>query len=287
MKKKILSILLIAVLISSYFIPTKVQANDVTNDDWIQEKLSDYEPLQQLLEEHPDAKLVESKTEYILNAITQDSAGNVIKSEKKAFSDLNSLYNYKSTQESLQSLAGPYIVEPGGTTYVSYGWVRVGLSTYKYTNTQFFVAAVYDWLQVPIVNSTIYMGLVGLAFDSNLSMINGTYAGRASLYRSSGSIAKQYTTNAGNLSIGASAANAIAFSFTYITTIPGEVADMDGVISCTALKNSQNPYCNAFGEYDDVTVGLGNFSVSYPAGISVGPTTIRDRYTIQDSLNVR
>lgn len=287
MRRKVLSLLLIAVLISSSFIPSKVKAETVSDNNWIKEKLSDYEPLQELLKEYPDASLVQSNTEYILNTVTHDSAGNVIKSEQKAFSDLNSLTSYKSSQESLTSLVSPYVVSPGGAVYVSYGWVRVGLATYKYTSTQFFVSAVYDWLQIPIFGRNLYQGLVGLAFDSNLSMTNGSYAGRATLYNINGRTVKDYTTSNGSLSIGAVAANSIAFSFSYFTTASGEITDMDGVISCTALKNSINSYCNAFGEYDDVSIGLGGFNVSYPAGISVGASTVRDRYTIQDSLDVR
>lgn len=61
---------------------------------------------------------------------------------------------------------------------------------------------------------------------------------------------------------------------------------MDGVIACEVLVNSINKYCSTFGEYDDVSItfDINSFSVSFPAGISVGAAMVRDQYTRQDEL---
>ncbi|SHJ56167.1 hypothetical protein SAMN02745136_00388 [Anaerocolumna jejuensis DSM 15929] len=99
----------------------------------------------------------------------------------------------------------------------------------------------------------------------------------------------QFSTNAGNLTIQATTANSIGFSYSYYygsgTT---ELANTEGVISFTATKkHASDTICSAFGEYDDVHSSIGDFSVSYPWGISVGTSVSRDRYTIQDKLDIR
>ncbi|MGB8454778.1 MAG: hypothetical protein WCD89_20910 [Anaerocolumna sp.] len=285
MKKIVFSLLLIATLLVPNFV--QVEAKEVSNDAWIEEKLSDYEPLIEIKKENSDLKLVQSNTEYILTTVVKDSAGNVLHSKKNQFSDLESLNSYKSVQQSMKVVVTPSTVSPGDTTYEEYDTIKVGLSLYKYSTNRFFVACVYDFTGGFFVNPINYRGIAGLALDSNMAMEgSSSYAGRISLYRN-GTLMKEFSTNAGNLSIKASSSNAIGYSYSYTLTGNNPLDHYEGVISCTALKNSTNTYCSAFGEYDWLYSSLSGFSVSYPLGISVSGSTERDRYTIQEPLDIR
>jgi hypothetical protein len=285
MKKKVLSLFLAVVMISSNFI--QVQAQEVSNDAWIEEQLSDYQPLLDIKNKYSDVKEVQSNTEYILTTVTKDENGNLIHSKQDKFSDLESLNNYKEVQESMNERIAPFTVSPGGTSYVEYGYTRVGLSLYKYSSNRFFIACVYDWSAIFALPPNYYRGIAALALDSNMVMEgSSSYAGRVSLYRN-GTLMQQYSTSTGNLSIQASSANAIGYSYSYRMPDNSSLDHYEGVISCTALKNSTNNLCSAFGEYDYLYNALSGFSVSYPWGISVGASTERDRYTIQEPLDIR
>lgn len=287
MKRKAVSLLLALVIFTSNF--TQVQAQEVENGNWIEEKLSDYEPLQKFLKEYPDAKLVQNNTEYILNTVTQDEAGNVISSKKTSFPDLESMNSYDSVQQDMNNVISPFTISPGGSVYKTYSnKIKVGLSTYKYSTTRYFISCTFQWLTTPAPASRdTIMGLAALALDSNMVMDGNTYGGRVSIYDGT-TVKKMFNTTSGNLTVKASGINSIGFDFKYPVPVPLYVNGMDGVISCEALVNSQNKYCSIFGEYDDVTsaLDLSNFSVSYPAGISVGIGTVRNQYTIQDALTI-
>ena len=280
---------MLAVVVCNNAFIAQAQAKQIYSNDWMYEKLKDYEPYQELIKEYPNAKKVDSNTKYILSEIVSDQNGKIIKATEKNFSDQKSMEKYQKEKE-LKNNQSDYdilTVNPGGTVYnTTYSQIQIGLSLYQYTSNNFFVACVYDWLTPPPETLLDYTkGAVGLALDSMMAMNGNTYGGRVTAVSITGEV-KDYTSYNGGISIQAQGNNAIGYGFSlpYVTT------DIYGVISCEAYKSVPNAnYCSAFGEYDSVTysIDVKNFSISFPAGISFNTATLKDRYTINDALNIR
>lgn len=283
MKKKILTVILMMALLAINF--SYVQAETIPTEDWISEKLIDYEPLQELIREYPKTKKVQVRTEYKLNETITDEEGKVVKINEKTFSDKKSMDKYQKEREkkTKNSDISTLSILPGETKYnYNYSQLKIGLAFYKYSSNYFFVACVYDWITKPYFSTvTRTNGIVGLALGDGLSMDGSSYEGRVSIDWAGST--EDLTKSDGGLSIKAGSPNAIGYSF----HVSHMSSDIYGVISCKAYKTSnQYSYASAFGEYDNVYTKLGGFSISYPAGISVGIGTTRDRYTIQDSLYI-
>lgn len=256
------------------------------SDDWISKSLIDYEPLQNLLLEYPDASKVEDKTSYILDVTTKNSKGDILKKEKKTFSNLEDMETYVAVSE---NEIVPYSIEHGETAYKTYTKMRVGLTLYKYSSSYYFVAFVYEWLTPPSTSAFTNMteGVVGLALDTGLSMDGSSYAGRLTI--NYWDHTETRTNSNGGLSIQATGTQGIGYPFSFYN--PNKYADSaEGVISCKAYKQAPNfEYVSAYGEYADVsmTLDLDNFSVSIPAGISFNLATSKTSYSIQDTLTVK
>lgn len=282
--KKIISALLLLLLVCNT--PFIANAQQISTNDWISEQLKDYEPYQKLIKEHPKAQQVQSNTKYVLTEIVSDQNGEILKTNEITFSNKKSMDKYQKEKEEVINIQ-PYIVNPGGTVYnTSYTQMRIGLCLFKYSSERFFVACVYDWLTPPPATLLDYTkGAACLALDSMMSMDRSTYAGYVTgVLLSGGSETK--ASYDGKLSIQASGTNAIGYSFSF----PFASSDINGVISCEAVKNFPSVnYCSAFGEYDSVNYSfdISNFSVSYPYGISFNTATVKTPYTINDALNLK
>ena len=285
-KKFISAVLLLSLLVCNNTFIAK--AEQITSSNWISEQLKDYEPYQELIKEYPNAKKVQSNTNYILSEIVSDQNGEIIKTTEKTFSDKKSMDKYQEEKENIQSDFNVNTVNPGQTEYnTSYSQMQIGLSLYQYSSSRFFVACVYDWLTPPLATLLDYTkGIVGLSLDSMMSMDRNTYAGRVTAVLLTSGKVESYTTSNGGISIQASSTNAIGYSF----SLPYASSDAYGVISCEAYKNFPDvDYCGAFGEYDSLSyiLDISNFSVSYPYGISIGTANVKTPYTINDALNLQ
>lgn len=283
-----ISLCMAIVMIFTMFKYDFVNADTIASDNWITACLSDYEPLQSLLEEYPDAKLVQTSTTYILNKVTVDDKGNILKREEKKFPSLSSLEKYEEMSKKSDVLM-PNTVRDGGETYTDYSKIRIGLALYRYSSTRFFVASTYEWLEPFDYDYLLeYKAAVGLAVGDGLSMEGSSYAGRVTMTNIRGDIIQK--TNGNGLRIQATGAYGIGYSFTQKAQRDGVIKHMQGVISCTAYKTSSAiTNCPAYGEYADVSfsLDLDNFSVSIPAGISFNLFTSYTAYSHQDNLDLR
>ncbi len=283
--KKTIILLMIAILTFSF---ANIQAS-TTYDNWISESLSDYEPLQTLIKKHPEAKMVENSTKYILTEITKDKEGNVLEANEKVFTNISSMQKYENQLKKENNIV-PYTIGDQETKYKTYAKMKVGLSMYKYSSSRFFVAFVYDWLTVPEYDLlTYYKAVVGLALDSGLSMDSSSYGGRVTLTNINGDTIMRNSLN-GGVDIKATGTQGIGYKIKESHQWNGAIVDMEGVISCEANKNQPTDnFCSAYGEYAHVstTLNLDNFSVSLDGGISFGLTTTKTPYSFQDSLYIR
>ncbi|WP_312698849.1 hypothetical protein [Sedimentibacter sp.] len=281
-----LSLFLVMILTVNLF---NVQAVTVSEEDWISKALSDYEPLQSMLEQYPNAEKVQSNIKYVLTETIKDKDGEILNITQKNFDNLSKMQNYEEQLVEINNIT-PYVVGDGETKYKTYTKMRVGLALYKYNSNRFFVAFVYDWLTQPDYDALLkYKGVVGLALDSGLSMDGTSYAGRVTMKIIDGSTIMRNTQN-GGVNIKATGTQGIGYKIEESAQNTGLILEMEGVISCEAIKTSSNIIAtSAFGEYAYVgfTPNLNSFSVSFPKGVSFGIGTTKTPYTYQDALDLR
>lgn len=300
--KKILNTtlsLLMVMLLTLNFTNVQAVSTVTSDDDWISQALSDYEPLQSLINEYPETVLIQNDTEYILNETKKDKDGNILETNRKNFSSLLSMQKYekklkegKNVKELSDGTVIIFSIGDGETKYsTSYSKIKVGLSLYKYSSEKFFVANVYEWLTTPDVNWYYdHKAVVGLSLGSQLSMDGpSTYGGRVTLTNYLGETFMRNNLN-GGLTIQATNAEGIGYSINENAQHIGLISGIEGVLSCKATQtNPSDTACSAFAEYDYVsaTLGLNNFSVSFPGGISFSSATTKTRYTYQNTLDLR
>jgi hypothetical protein len=159
------------------------------------------------------------------------------------------------------------------------------------------------WLQIPVpgqASTMLLQGVLGLAMNPQLTMDGSSYAGRISyvsdyLYGTSnmGTISALLNTDNGGIIVRATSTLGIGFKFgiPHYTGYNYEIVRaMDGVISCTAYKsNTYDTTCSVKGELEHVSpyFAITGFSVSMPAGVSVGGVNSSTPYPVQESLDIR
>lgn len=150
--------------------------------EWIDERMQDYEPYQEKLEEYPEMENVQASISYILIEDSIDKKGNVIDTNQEVFDNLDDMNAYE--EEKLESNnIKPFVVKPGDTVYKTYSKMKVGLGLYQYTSSRFFVAYTYEWLTLPLpgaISTNKIRAVVGLALNPQLSIDSSTYGGRVS-----------------------------------------------------------------------------------------------------------
>ena len=280
MKKKLISLVLILV-----FSLSPIQAQAATND-WMALELSDYEPFQEILRDHPDATIVQSNTSYVLTETIKNDNGDIVSLKAIKFSSLANMNNYQRVARD-QELVIPNTISPGNTYYVTYSKMQVGLQFLRYSTGsgyEYFVACLYNWLTPPDMNVLEQtVGVVGLALDTGLVMNGGSYDSRMTYVRS-GQTYREYP------SVMATGTQGIGYCFNIVNDVIYNVTSMSGVISCTAKKSFPSAeLVSAYGEYAAVnyTLDLTSFSVSLSGGISFRLATSKTPYSVQDNLDVR
>ena len=295
MKKKIISFMLALSMVMACVPSVNAKAaekpmhqleEETAENDWINEMLEHYEPYLELKKEYPEISKVYSKTEYVLSEMTADKNGNIVKTNNTKFSNLEEMREEHIQKEAKSGVSyGARAVMPGQLSYKTYAEIQIGIALMQYADGSYFVAFLYDWLTMPEFNLvTRCDAAVALALDSGMTMEGSSYEGLVVIEDVSGE-PEEFSTENERLSVKASSANAIGYNFrvSYMPT------DIYGLISCNAYKNEKDiDYCSVFGEYDTIKFSLNpsNFSVSYPAGLSFGFGTSRDRYTIQEALYI-
>lgn len=303
MKKKLFSlVLIVSLMANSGFVKANAEViEDNQAVEWFDERMQDYEPYQEKLEEYPEMENVQASISYILIEDSIDKKGNVIDTNQEVFDNLDDMNAYE--EEKLESNnIKPFVVNPGDIVYKTYSKMKVGLALYKYTSSRFFVSYTYEWLTLPspgAISTNKIRAVVGLALNPQLSIDSSTYDGRVS-YTTDwvqgtqfGQTSYMKNVSNGGITIKPSGTQGIGYSFSvphYTGANFNIVTSMSGNISCTAFKSNTNDnYCSALGSYADVTttLSLDSFSVSIPAGISFGAATSYSSYNLQDSLYIK
>jgi hypothetical protein len=267
----------------------------------IQEMNNDDPTLQQLQSQYGIGETT-TKTSYFVTEYTYTNdttkrtlSENNIESKVTVFDEYPEAFIHQ-----LETQAGTQTITPGQAVTKDFSVLQVTLSYSKIqytTSDMYYVKNSFVWTKLPSPGyTTNIMGVIGLAFNPQLSIDGASLQGRyyydryVALGSGGGnnlSTAVTFDVPTTTYGMGAS------FNFTHQKGqgLADYLTAFSGYVGCVAIKsNSDDQYCSTLAIYEDVSsFGLlsSEVSISFPAGVSFSFGAVHTPYNVQDSLTLR